>query len=90
MNASLRSMSPKAQFAWNDPLLLKQQLSEQERMVQDATQTRTSSHRASWKPSQEKPDPAIFREMSELGLLGATLPPDYARSAKVVLASAMH
>ena len=39
MNASLRSMSPKAQFAWNDPLLLEQQLSEQERMLRDATQT---------------------------------------------------
>jgi len=80
MNTSVRSKTPKAHFAWNDPLLLDQQLSEQERMVRDATQaycTDKLAPRILEAFRQEKTDPAIFREMGELGLLGITFPPDY-------------
>ncbi|OGA33390.1 MAG: acyl-CoA dehydrogenase [Betaproteobacteria bacterium RIFCSPLOWO2_12_FULL_62_13b] len=80
MNTSVRSKTPKAHFAWNDPLLLDQQLSEQERMVRDATQaycTDKLAPRILEAFRQEKTDPAMFREMGELGLLGITFPPDY-------------
>ncbi len=70
----------KTPFAWDDPLLLAEQLSEEERMVQ-ATARRYAKERLAPRVleafRQEKTDPAIFREMGELGLLGATLPPEY-------------
>ena len=36
MNAPLKNKPRKAEFSWQDPLLLDSQLSEQERMVRDA------------------------------------------------------
>ena len=36
MNAPLKAKPPKAQFVWDDPLLLGGQLAEDERMVRDA------------------------------------------------------
>ena len=70
----------KAQFQWDDPLLLNDQLSEDERMVRDAANDYCQSKLA---PRileafrHEKTDPAIFREMGEIGLLGPTLPTEY-------------
>jgi len=70
----------KAPFTWDDPLLLAEQLSDEERMVQ-ATARRYAKERLAPRVleafRQEKTDPAIFREMGELGLLGCTLPPQY-------------
>ena len=70
----------KAQFQWDDPLLLNDQLSEDERMVRDAANDYCQSKLA---PRileafrHEKTDPAIFREMGEIGLLGPTIPAEY-------------
>ncbi|MCX7172703.1 MAG: acyl-CoA dehydrogenase [Proteobacteria bacterium] len=70
----------KASFNWSDPLLLEQQLSEEERMVR---QTAERYCQDSLAPRvleafrHERTDPAIFREMGALGLLGATIPAEY-------------
>src|SRR5437870_6212692 len=79
MNAPERH-SAAAKFVWDDPLLLGDQLSEEERMVRDAAQAYAQDKlmpRVTEAFRHEKSDPAIFREMGELGLLGATLPPEF-------------
>ncbi|OAI51678.1 acyl-CoA dehydrogenase [Betaproteobacteria bacterium SCGC AG-212-J23] len=70
----------KAKFAWEDPLLLDQQLSEDERMVRDAAKKYCQDKlapRVLEAFRKEKTDPKIFREMGELGLLGPTIPEQY-------------
>lgn len=70
----------KAVFHWDDPLLLSTQLSEDERMVQEAARAYCADKlapRVLEAFRHEKTDPAIFREMGELGLLGATIPAEY-------------
>ncbi len=70
----------KAKFSWEDPLLLSDQLSDEERMVRDAAHAYAQDKlmsRVTEAFRHEKSDPAVFREMGELGLLGATLPADY-------------
>jgi len=70
----------KAKFAWDDPLLLSDQLTAEERMVRDAAHAYAQEKllpRVTEAFRHEKSDPAIFREMGELGLLGATLPGEY-------------
>jgi glutaryl-CoA dehydrogenase len=80
MNAPLKARPPKAQFVWDDPLLLGGQLAEDERMVRDAAHAYCQEKLA---PRileafrQEHTDPAIFREMGEMGLLGPTIPEQY-------------
>ena len=67
----------KARFAWDDPLLLSDQLTEDERMVRDAARDYCQDKLASRVVESfrhEKTDPAVFREMGELGLLGPTIP----------------
>ncbi len=69
-----------APFKWDDPLLLDQQLREEERMVRDAAQAYAQDKlapRVLEAFRHERTDPAIFREMGELGLLGPTIPPEY-------------
>ncbi len=67
-------------FDWEDPFRLDDQLTQEERMIRDSAhayaqeklQTRViAAYR------EEKTDPAIFREMGEMGLLGVTLPEEY-------------
>ena len=70
----------KAQFAWDDPLLLEQQLTQDERMVREAANAycqKKLAPRVLEAFRSEKTDPKIFREMGELGLLGPTLPAEY-------------
>jgi glutaryl-CoA dehydrogenase len=70
----------KAQFVWDDPLLLEQQLTDDERMVRDAAHAYCQERlapRVLEAFRAEKTDPAIFREMGELGLLGPTIPAQY-------------
>jgi glutaryl-CoA dehydrogenase len=71
---------PQNKFQWDDPLLLAEQLGDEERMVQE-TARRYAEERLAPRVldafRQEKTDPAIFREMGALGLLGCTLPPEY-------------
>ncbi|HEY3598615.1 MAG TPA: acyl-CoA dehydrogenase [Paraburkholderia sp.] len=73
-------MADTAQFHWEDPLLLNQQLTDEERMVRDATRAYAQDKLAPRVLDafrNEKTDVAIFREMGELGLLGPTLPEQY-------------
>ncbi|MDA1117429.1 MAG: acyl-CoA dehydrogenase [Proteobacteria bacterium] len=79
MNAPLKS-KPKAQFSWSDPLLLDQQLSEDERMVREAAAAYCEDKlapRVLEAFRHEKTDLEVFREMGALGLLGPTIPPEY-------------
>src|SRR5437773_7490537 len=67
-------------FLWDDPLLLSEQLTEEERMVRDAAHSYAQEKllpRVTEAFRHETSDPATFREMGALGLLGATLPPEY-------------
>ncbi|MBN9151759.1 MAG: acyl-CoA dehydrogenase [Micrococcales bacterium] len=74
-------MSPA--FDWKDPLHLDEQLTDDERMIRD-----TAAQYAQKKLAprvleafrSEHTDPAIFREMGEIGLLGATVPEEYGGS----------
>ena len=70
----------KASFNWADPLLLDTQMSEDERMVRDAAAEYAQGRlmpRILEAYRNETTDPAIFREMGELGLLGITIPEQY-------------
>ncbi|WP_426151083.1 acyl-CoA dehydrogenase [Pseudomonas sp. DC3000-4b1] len=76
-------MATKASFNWIDPLLLDQQLSEEERMVRDSAAHFASAQltpRVLEAFRNERTDPAIFREMGGMGLLGATIPEVYGGS----------
>jgi len=67
-------------FCWEDPLLLEQQLTGEERAVRDAAREYSQGRlapRVLEAFRNESADPAIFREMGELGLLGPTLPEAY-------------
>ncbi|NBD19452.1 acyl-CoA dehydrogenase [Aquabacterium fontiphilum] len=69
-----------ASFNWADPLLLDDQLSTDERQVRDAARAYAQDKllpRVTLAFRNEQTDPAIFREMGELGLLGATIPAEY-------------
>ena len=79
MNAPLKS-KPKASFVWDDPLLLNDQLSEDERMVRDAARAYCQDKlapRVLEAFRHEKTDASIFREMGEVGLLGPTIAAQY-------------
>ena len=70
----------KAEFNWADPFLLDAQLSADERMVRDAAAAYAQSKllpRVRDAFRHERMDASIFREMGELGLLGATIPTQY-------------
>jgi glutaryl-CoA dehydrogenase len=67
-------------FKWNDPLLLEQQLSDDERMVRDAARAYCQGRlapRVLEMFRSERAEPSIFREMGELNLLGVTIPEQY-------------
>jgi glutaryl-CoA dehydrogenase len=73
-------MQTKPRYVWEDPLLLEDQLSEDERMVRDSAHDYCQEKllpRVTEAFRHEKTDPAIFREMGSLGLLGATIPSQY-------------
>lgn len=76
-------MANKASFNWADPLLLDQQLTEEERMVRDSAAQYCQDKlmpRVLESFRHEQTDASIFREMGELGLLGATIPTEYGGS----------
>ncbi|HEY7241646.1 MAG TPA: acyl-CoA dehydrogenase [Burkholderiales bacterium] len=78
MNAPIKK--PRAEFVWDDPLLLEQQLTEDERMVRDAARAYCQDKLAPRVLEgfrSENTDPNIFREMGALGLLGPTIPSEY-------------
>ncbi len=68
------------QFNWADPFDLEGQLTDDERQVRDTAAGYAQdclAPRVLEGFRTEQTDPAIFREMGALGLLGPTLPPDY-------------
>jgi glutaryl-CoA dehydrogenase len=70
----------KPSFNWEDPLLLQDQLSTEERMIADAAREYAQDKlapRVQEAFRAESSDPSIFREMGELGLLGITIPEQY-------------
>jgi glutaryl-CoA dehydrogenase len=79
MNAPDR-VAAKPVFHWDDPLLLEEELASDERMVRDTARGYAQDKllpRVVEAFRHEKSDPAIFREMGALGLLGATIPAEY-------------
>ena len=78
-DAPVKSAS-KAVFAWDDPLLLEEQLNEDERMVRDAARAYAQDRlmpRILAANREERFDREIMNEMGELGFLGPTLPEVY-------------
>ena len=71
---------PSPRFVWDDPLLLDHQLSADERAVREAAAAYCQQRlgpRVLDAFRHEATDPAIFREMGDLGLLGIVIPPEY-------------
>ena len=69
-----------ASFHWDDPLLLEEQLSLEEKMLRDAARDYAQGRLAPRIVEafrREHSDPSIFREMGDLGLLGATIPEEF-------------
>ena len=69
-----------SRFEWDDPFLLENQLSEDERMVRDAARAYAREKlqpRVIEAYAKETTDAEIFREMGEMGLLGVTVPEEY-------------
>ncbi|QCP87049.1 acyl-CoA dehydrogenase [Cereibacter sphaeroides] len=67
-------------FDWEDPFRMELQLSEEERMLRDGARAYAQERlmpRVTAAYREEQTDPAIFREMGEMGLLGATVPEEY-------------
>jgi len=70
-------------FRWDDPMLLENQLTEDERMVRDSAAAycrKKLAPRVLEAYRHEKTDIDIFREMGALGLLGPTIPAEYGGS----------
>ena len=67
-------------FDWLDPLMLDQQLTEEERMLRDTARAYAQERlgpRVLEAFREERTDRRIFDEMGELGLLGSTIPEAY-------------
>ena len=80
MNQMVTTKKAKVQFNWQDPFLIEQQLTEDERMIRDTAFAYCQDKLAPRVLEQfrhEKTDVTIFREMGELGLLGPTIPEQY-------------
>jgi glutaryl-CoA dehydrogenase len=70
----------RAEFHWDDPLLLDEQLTEEEKMVRDAARDYSQGRLAPRIVEafrNEHTDTEIFKEMGALGLLGATIPEEF-------------
>ena len=73
-------MSQMRRFDWEDPFLLDDQLTEDERMIRDTARGYARDRllpRIVDAFANEHTDPAVFREMGDLGLLGPTIPAEY-------------
>jgi len=72
--------SAKSSFQWDDPFLLDDQLTEEERMIADAARAFAADKlmpRVTDAYLNEVTDRDIFSEMGEAGLLGVTVPEQY-------------
>ncbi|MAT82669.1 MAG: acyl-CoA dehydrogenase [Gammaproteobacteria bacterium] len=73
-------MNDRNPFVWDDPFLLDDQLTEEERMIRDTARTYAQERlmpRVLMANREEKFDREIMNELGELGLLGSTLPAKY-------------
>jgi len=67
-------------FQWDDPFMLDEQLTEDERMIRDTARAYAQDKllprvtRPTWK---KRSIATSFHEMGELGLIGITLPEEY-------------
>ncbi len=83
MNAPVKITSSPAgggSFDWQDPFALRDQLHEDEQLIQDTARAYAQDKllpRVIDAYREERTDREIFNEMGELGLLGVTLPEDY-------------
>src|SRR5689334_1218992 len=69
-----------ASFQWDDPFLLDDQLTEDERLIRDTARAYAQDKLLAAVVQaylEEKTDREIFNEMGELGLIGVTLPEEY-------------
>ncbi len=67
-------------FDWDDPLRFDDLLTDDERMIRASAHAYASEKlapRVTEAFEKEQTDPAIFREMGDMGLLGITLPEEY-------------
>ena len=67
---------PWQRLIWQDPFLLEQQLSDEQRMVRDSTRQYAQEQlqpKVRDAFQKETSDPGIFRQMGEMGLLGLTI-----------------
>jgi glutaryl-CoA dehydrogenase len=70
----------RAAFQWDDPFLIEDQLSEEERMIRDSARAFADAElapRVEEAYLDEKTDPQIFKLMGRAGLLGITIPEQY-------------
>lgn len=80
MSADTEQKTDKASFRWDDPLLLTEQLSEEEQLVQETAARYAQDQlmpRILMANRHEEFDTAIMKEMGALGLLGSTIPAEY-------------
>ena len=80
MSQTTASGTSKPRFDWADPFLLDAQLSEDERMVRDTARSYATDAllpRVTSAFLDERFDREIMSEMGALGLLGATIDPEY-------------
>ncbi len=69
-----------ASFKWDDPFLLEDQLSEEERMIRDSAKAFAEGELAPLIEEaymNEETDPSLFKAMGDAGLLGLNLPAEY-------------
>ena len=69
-----------SRFDWEDAFRMNDQLTEDERMMRDSARAYAQEKllpRVTQAYREEKTDPAISREMGEMGLLGVTVPEEY-------------
>ncbi len=74
------SKPAKATFVWDDPLDLEHVLTDEERLIRDTARAYAQDKlmpRVLRAFRNETFEPAIFREMGDLGLLGPTIPTEY-------------
>ena len=72
--------APSQAFVWDDPFLLDDQLTDDERMIRDTARDYAQEKllpRVVDAYANETFDRTLFNEMGELGLLGVTLPEEY-------------
>jgi glutaryl-CoA dehydrogenase len=75
-----KSKTVQTSFKWDDPFLLEDQLSEDERMIRDAARAFAEAEltpRINAAYMDETSDPGLFKLMGQSGLLGVTVPEEY-------------